>query len=794
MANFQGFGGMGPESGTVGKVPKSSFNSQTSANNAVSKSDLLQGAYTAQGGSVSPSTSGNKTAEQLTPLDVSPISKPFDDVAATPEEQIRKAALSAIWAEVTARFQRARETRRPQELIWLRNMHQWRGEYNEDEQARLAVAKSRSKEASDVFIKITKTKTCSALGQIEEILFAGNTFPIGVEAPPEPEGIAKETFVVPEDFQLDDPYGFAGDGRDIAPGTTGAGLLNGLWAKYKNLLSGKKLEEGESPNPKQFPEIRPADEAAENMENYILSQIDEGRVMGEIRKLAWECAVLGTGVLKGPMTYTNTIHTWKRQPDPNSQDGSEINVYSPIVKDVPRSFFVSIWGFYPDPNATRIENCSYICEKHLFNRNQVADLKRFPNFDHNAIERVLRNRAVRTRDYWENQIKDISVTVTDERYEVIEYWGYLEADYIKNLPGVERDELAKLTHQAQVNVWICNNEVLRVTLNPFVPQRMPYYAVPYEEHEYQIWGVGIPENMRDPQKMMNGHWRMMIDNLRFAGSVILEVNENQLVPGQDLTIYPGKIFRKQGGAPGQSIYSISVNNTAPSHIQALDKARQLADEATGQPSYAQGSAIGQTGVRTAAQTSMLMQAAAGSIKQVIRNFDEYLLQPLGQAYFNWNMQFNKDAKVEGSLVITAKGTQALMQKEVQSQRLLQFLQVVSSNPNLTPFANLDYILKQLALSLDLDPEKAVNDPETAQLFAQVIGQMGQMQGQQPPQGGQGAPNGSSEGGGSQDSSNGLGNGTIGAGTPAQAMDNNSPMNSGAQGNGNPSAGSLEVPS
>lgn len=549
---------------------------------------------------------------------------------------------------------------------------------------------------------------------------------------------------------------------------------------------GKKVEEGQSPDPKQFPEIRPADEAAEQMENYILSQMEEGKIMGEIRKLAWECAVLGTGVMKGPMTYTNTIHTWKREPD--EVTGEDKNVYKPIVKDVPRSSFVSIWGFYPDPNATRVENCSYICEKHLLNRNQVAELKRYAGFDANSIERVLRNRAVRTRDYWENQIKDISVTVTDERYEVIEYWGYLEADYIKGLPGFERDELAKLTHQAQVNVWICNNEVLRITLNPFVPQRLPYYAVPYEEHEYQIWGVGIPENMRDPQKMMNGHWRMMIDNLRFAGSVILEVNENQLVPGQDLTIYPGKVFRKQGGAPGQSIYSISVNNTAPSHIQAFDKARQLADEATGQPSYAQGSAIGQTGVRTAAQTSMLMQAAAGNIKQVIRNFDEYLLQPLGQAYFNWNMQFNKDAKVEGSLTIVAKGTQSLMQKEVQSQRLLQFLQIISSNPNLTPFGNLEYIMKQLALSLDLDPEKAVNDPETAALFAQVIGQMGQMQA--PPEQ-QGAGQGNSPpppgGAGSSTGSNGLGNGTIGAGTPAQSMDNNSPMN-------NSSSGSLEVPS
>lgn len=685
---------------------------------------MLNGILTSTAGTPGGNTSDDSSSQDQSPIDVLPESKPFDDVSETSEEAKQRGNLFAILHTVKKRYQDAKDGRNPQEQIWLKNMRQWRGEYNEDEVSRIAVAKARSKEAADVFIKITKTKTASALGQIEEILFAGNKFPIGIESPEIPDGIAKEVFVVPANFPIDDPYGYTGDGKTLDPGATGNTLMGGIWEKYKKLLGGKQVEEGPSPDPKQFPQINPAEEAAKTMEKYILTQFAEGKVLSEIRKLAWECAVLGTGVLKGPMTYSNVVHSWKQV------DGQ--NKYSPKVEDVPRAYFVSIWNFYPDNNCSRIENASFVCEKHLYNKFQVAELKQFSGFNSNAIERVLRNKPVRQRDYWEDQIKDISGTVTDERYEVIEYWGYLEKEHIEHLDSIDKDELAKVVNQAQVNVWICNDQVLRVVLNPFVPQRLPYYAVPYEEHEYQIWGVGIPENMRDPQKMMNGHWRMLIDNLRFAGSVILEVNENQLVPGQDLTLYPGKIFRKQGGAPGQSIYSISVNNTAPAHIQALDKARQLADEATGQPSYAQGSAIGQTGVRTAAQTSMLMQAAAGSIKQVIRNFDEYLLEPLGQAYFNWNMEFNKDAKVEGSLKIVAKGTTALMQKEVQSQRLLQFLQIVSTNPNLAPFANINYILEQIAMSLDLDPEKMVNNMEDAQLFAQVMGQLNQAQAPNDP--------------------------------------------------------------
>jgi len=389
---------------------------------------------------------------QVTPADILPESKPFDDVSTDYSEQKRLSQLFAIVNTVNTRFQRAKETRRPQEIIWLRNIHQWRGEYNEDEKSRIAVAKARSKEASDIFIKITKTKTTAAIGQIEEILFQGNKFPLEIIVPNKPDGIAKEAFVVPEQFPIDDIYGYKGDGKTLNPGDTRNTLLGGVAERFKNLLQGKKLEEGPSPDPKQFPQINPAEMAAKEMQFTILDQIAEGKVEDEIRKSVWECVLQGTGVLKGPMTYDKITHSWKKV------DGK--NTYSPETKPFPKASYVSIWNFYPDPNCTRVENAAYICEKHLMTAWQIADLKNYEGFDANAIERVLRNRPIRTRDYWENQIKDISVTVSDERYDVIEYWGYLEREHLEGLPTVEQDELAKLTNQAQVNVWIANGEVL----------------------------------------------------------------------------------------------------------------------------------------------------------------------------------------------------------------------------------------------------------------------------------------------------------------------------------------------
>ena len=117
-------------------------------------------------------------------------------------------------------------------------------------------------------------------------------------------------------------------------------------------------------------------------------------------------------------------------------------------------------------------------------------------------------------------------------------------------------------------------------------------------------------------------------------------------------MYPGKVFWRMAGAPGQAIHSHSFKNLAPELIQMFDKARQLSDEATGIPSYSHG-VTGVMGVGgTASGMSMLMSVAAQNIKQVVRNIDDYFLSPLRKALFAFNMQFNFDEEyVKGDLQV-----------------------------------------------------------------------------------------------------------------------------------------------
>ena len=361
-------------------------------------------------------------------------------------------------------------------------------------------------------------------------------------------------------------------------------------------------------------------------------------------------------------------------------------------------------------------------------------------------------------------------TYLENRFEVLEYWGYLDKHLTEEL-GMDMGEIDDNLSALQVNIWICGNIILRAVVNPFKPAEIPYHSVPYELHPYQFFGIGVPENMDDAQVIMNGHMRMAIDNLSLAGNMVFDIDETMLVPGQSMTIHPGKIFRRQSGQPGQAVVGLKFPNTAGENIQMYDKARQLADEETGIPSIMHG----QTGVtgtgRTAAGLSMLLNSAGTSIKTVIKNIDDYLLKPLGESFYRWNMQFNEEQMdIRGDLEVKAKGTSSVMAKEVRSQRLTTLLQTIA-NPMLAPFIKIPNLIKELAISQDIDPEDLVNDLDQAAVFADILRGLNVQQGtgeevgttgQQPE--GMGGSRTASAGANPEDIS-GVGGGTIGTGTP-----------------------------
>ena len=626
---------------------------------------------------------------------------------------------------IKSRFAVSEDARRSDESRWLKAYENYRGLYNKS-------VKFRDSEKSRIFVKITKTKVLAAFGQLVDVIFGTGKFPIGIAETKIPEGELADAHLdtqtgapgiestmgggeLPDDIgnRIDNPYdvGYEGDGKVLKPGAT---FNKGLFEETLEDKVEDQLVEGFSPIPTAL-EISPAQKAARRMEKLIHDQIDESKGSSEIRSALLESSLLGTGIVKGPFNFNKKLHKWD-----TGEDGERS--YNPLEVRVPRIEFVSCWDFYPDPSATSIEECEYVIHRHKLNKSQLRQLRNMPYFKEDAIREAIQMGANYEEKSFEYHLKDDARADEDYQtnFEVLEYWGIMDAEYAREV-GIELSDDIDDLDEVQVNAWVCGNTLLRAVVNPFTPYRIPYHAFPYERNPYNFFGIGVAENMDDSQQIMNGHARMAVDNLAMAGSLVFDVDESALVGGQSMEIYPGKIFRRQAGMPGQAIHGLKFPNTAPENMMMFDKFRQLADEQTGIPSYSHGQTGVQSMTRTASGMSMLLGASSLNIKTVVKNLDDFLLRPLGEAFFQWNMQFFEGSlDVKGDLEVKATGTNSLMQKEVRSQRLTTFLQTVQ-NPAVAPFVKISKLISELAYSLDLDPDEVLNDPEEAAIMTQIIG-------------------------------------------------------------------------
>jgi len=261
------------------------------------------------------------------------------------------------------RFSSAEMARDADEGRWMTAYHNYRGLYPKN-------VKFRESEKSRVFVKVTKTKVLAAFGQLVDVIFGGNKFPIGVSETKVPEGISEiahldtanpvpgiETSIGEQEEELENPYdvGYEGDGRTLKPGATyGTGKFKGHLDKQAE----DSLVEGASSNP-QIPEMKPAQKAARRMEKLIHDQIEESNGSSEIRNALFEASLFGTGIVKGPFNFNKTLNRW------SNEDGER--TYNPLQVRVPRIEFVSIWDFFPVPNATSMNECEYVVHRHKLN-------------------------------------------------------------------------------------------------------------------------------------------------------------------------------------------------------------------------------------------------------------------------------------------------------------------------------------------------------------------------------------------------------------------------------------------
>jgi len=109
------------------------------------------------------------------------ISSSLGDIKDTENSDDPKSG--SITQLVEDKFKKAEDARFVDEQRWMSAYRNYRGLYSDD-------VKFTEAERSRVFVKVTKTKTLAAYGQIVDVLFGNNKFPLSVNPTKLPEGVS----------------------------------------------------------------------------------------------------------------------------------------------------------------------------------------------------------------------------------------------------------------------------------------------------------------------------------------------------------------------------------------------------------------------------------------------------------------------------------------------------------------------------------------------------------------------------------------------------------------------------
>ena len=599
---------------------------------------------------------GNKSPEQISAEDEAKKSADISD---------------ALGNVLNGRFIEYRDARLDKENEWLEAMLAYNGQYNPTQLQQIGPNRSK------VFVHLTRTKTLAAYSRIIDLML-GHGDHWSIDPTPEPE------------LSAEDMKAIHGMAEQAMPGVD---------------PDGDEIE--------KIAQVLAA-EASKKMSRRISDQLVETRYEHAFKLCTFEMCLLGTGVLKGPVIKVSRSQKWGRV------DGKFDLVES--EKIVPGIEAPSIWDTYSDPYATSTEDCIGIFERHVITAQMMRDLVGpGTGFDAVAIEQIISEQPGGNHEEFMHETERRRIagvnntTALNVRYDLMEYWGQVRGSELAAAGMTIAAE--DLEQEFQANVWFCGRRTIKVQLNPLRPERLPYQIIPYERQPNSLHGIGVPFQMKDSQSVINASVRATLDNMGIASGPQVEVNMAMLAAGEDpRSMYPWKVWLRDGNDPSTPMLRFyQPENISAGLMNITEQFRAFADEETSMPSYTHGEQTPALN-STASGMSMLMGAANVALKSIIKNIDAYGVEPLITGLYNWNMEWSVDDEIKGDMKVSAKGSTALLAKEIQSQRLIQYANITNNPTDIALMGPVKRagMLRAIATSMDLDPDEvAPDDPKNA---------------------------------------------------------------------------------
>ena len=261
-------------------------------------------------------------------------------------------------------------------------------------------------------------------------------------------------------------------------------------------------------------------------------------------------------------------------------------------------------------------------------------------------------------------------------------------------------------------------EVYVVTANGVVigyarePGKRPYFTDVWETSTDDGLGRGIPDNCECVQKVLNGMVRSMENNMKLTSSFLVAVaRENAQENIEDVMGREGGVITIDPNAEGgarNAVQQINFRDTTGPLAKGIAMFMEFADLASNIPRAEQGqqSSNPQTAFELQQRLERSSKYISGGIKQIDNG-----IQWLITEFYEYNMENPEIVEGKGDFLVKATGFGSFDNRVIKLQKLMQYLSLISSDPDLRAKANIDWILESIAEAMDIEKDQAVKSKD-----------------------------------------------------------------------------------
>ena len=369
----------------------------------------------------------------------------------------------------------------------------------------------------------------------------------------------------------------------------------------------------------------------------------------------------------------------------------------------PTSKRIDFWNLYPDGSCgENIHNGSYVWERDDLTNRQLLDLKGTPGYIDSQIDECIKEGPLRAiAPSKQEPDKRLEGREGDKRFEIWYYHGPLEKAELEAAGCQCEDDDQRPNIPAQVTM--VNGRVIRAALNPLDSGDFPYDVMPWQRKSGLPWGNGVARQGRTPQRITTAAVRNLMDNGGISAGPQIVIKQGMITPADgQMVLTPRKIWWVGEDADiddvSKAMHFFDIPSRQKELMEIIQFGLKLMEDATGLPMLLQG----QQGKApdTVGGMTLLSNNASAVLRRLARTFDDYITEPHIRRYYTWLLQYGDDDE-KGDFVIDARGSSALVERDLQAQQIPELLKA-SLNPvfGLDPKKAMEEHLK----SLKFDPK------------------------------------------------------------------------------------------